>query len=103
MTQMVHADQVVCSYMFRLKQNTMSTSKQNRKDIHTQKLKNPKPSNLAQTTQQTQSFNHKASAKRSRAVNIKWWRERCAWHRFKLGSVSSPLLIRRTCHLKTAG
>lgn len=103
MTQTVHADQVVCSYMFRLKQNTMSMSKQNRKDIYTQKLKNPKPSNLAQTTQQTQSFNHKASARQSRAVNIKWWRERCAWHRFKLGSVSSPLLIRRTCHLKTAG
>lgn len=63
MTRVVHADQAVCPYMFRLRQNTMSVSKQNRKDTTHPETKNPKPSNLAQTTQQTQSFNHKASDK----------------------------------------
>lgn len=82
----------------------MSMSKQNRKEIIHSETKIPqaiKP--IAQTTQQTQSFNHKASDKRLRAVSNKWWRKRSVWHRFKLGSVSSPLLIRRTCNLKIAG
>lgn len=36
---MSYADQVGCSYVFGLKQNTVSMSKQNKKDIYTQKLK----------------------------------------------------------------
>lgn len=82
----------------------MSMSKQNRKDIIHSETKKPQAiKSIAQTTQQTQSFNHKASDKQSRAVSNKWWRKRSVWHRFKLGSVSSPLLIRRTCNLKIAG
>jgi len=37
--QMFYADQVVCFYVFRLKQNTVSMSKKNKKDTYTQKLK----------------------------------------------------------------
>lgn len=66
------------------------------------KKSNPKPPNLTQNTQQTQFSNHKASDKRSWFVNIKWQRKRCVWAQvqFRQCKLSSPLLIRRTCHFK---
>lgn len=102
MTQMFYADQVGCSDVFRLKQNTVSMSKENEKAIYTQELKKKrtKPPDLTQNMQQTQSSTHKASDKRSRSVNFKWRRKRCVWAQvqFRQCKLSSPLLIRRTCH-----
>lgn len=51
MTQVVHADQVACSYMFILGQNTMSVSNQNKK--HIIHLETKKPQAIKSSTNHT--------------------------------------------------